>query len=199
MGKQKLAGTLGITATTLFAIALAVFGNLNQDFNFLDDFVSKLGAKGEPNALWWNVIGFGVVGLCLFGFGLLYGQYLQDKLTGILLALFGVGFAFTAIPADMAEENALASKAHTVAICLALAFWMFGLSRVSYNPKTTKNARFRANAAALLIVVGIIGFPFGLWSMPLAHRLVFIVVFGWTAVTAFELLNRRDAPYPLPE
>ena len=188
---QRKSGILGLLSVLLFIVSLAFFGLLNPKFSFVEDFVSKLGAKGEPNAIWWNLIGFGLVGLILFGFGICYGKLLKDKFAGLLLSLFGIGFSFTAFPVDMVESNTPISKAHTihiVAICLALAFWLFGLARISYNPSIKKRIRNRANITAILIVTSMIGFTFGLWSMPITHRLVFLVVFGWTAITSVELL-----------
>ena len=185
---QRKSGILGLLSTSLFITSLAFFGRLHPEFSFVEDFVSKLGAKGEPNAIWWNLIGFGLVGLILFVFGIFYGKVIKDKLAGLLLAFFGIGFSFTAFPIDMEESNTPISKTHIVAICLALAFWLFGLARISYNTLIKKSIRNRANVTAILIVIAMIGYTFGWWSMPITHRLVFIVVFGWTAMTSIELL-----------
>ncbi len=45
---KKVAGVFGLSAVLIFIVSLITFGNLNPTFNFVDDFVSKLGAKGEP-------------------------------------------------------------------------------------------------------------------------------------------------------
>lgn len=142
-------GIIGFLSVLILIVALLIFGFLNADFSFLNDFISKLGAKGEPNALWFNLIGFITVGILLFVFGLSYGKLLNDKLLSILLSLFGLGFAFTAIPVDLQMPNAPVSAAHTVAICLGLAFWMFGLSRLGYNQKLKPRIRNRANLTVL--------------------------------------------------
>jgi hypothetical membrane protein len=186
---KQLTGVLGLSAVIIFVLALILFGNLNKEFSFFNDYVSKLGAVGEPNALGWNIIGFVVVGLLLFFFGMLYGKSLGDKLLSILLSLFGVGFAFTSIPFDMELSNTSVSKAHIVAICLGLACWLFGLSRMGYNPRLDQRLRNRANITALLLLAVMIGFVVNLWSMPIAHRLVFGIVFGWTAITSIGLLK----------
>lgn len=182
-------GRLGILAVSIFFIALCVFGWLHPKWNFLQDYISQLGAIGEPHALWWNIIGFVLVGILLLLFGISYGKILKDRFAGILLSLFGVGFAFTAIPIDEIDSTSAVSKAHVVAICLALAFWLFGLARISSNPSHSKQVRLRANIAAILLVSAMIGFAFGFWSMPLTHRLVFAVVFGWTAITSIGLFR----------
>ena len=173
--------------------ALSIFGLLNPDFSFWEDLISKLGAKGQPNALWFNLIGFVTVGILLFIFGFSYGKLLNDRLLSILLSLFGIGFAFTGIPVDLQMVNTPVSKAHILAICLGLAFWMFGLSRLGYNQKLQQKIRRRANLTAVILVLSIMGFVFGIWAMPITHRLVFGIVFGWTALTSIELIYQKGA------
>jgi len=192
---EKDIGIFGLLSVLTLITALIIFGLLNSDFSFLDDFISKLGAKGEPNALWFNLIGFVAVGILLFIFGLSYGKLLNDRLLSILLSFFGLGFAFTATPVDFEMANTPLSTAHTVAICLGLAFWMFGLSRLGYNQKLTKKIRNRANLTAVILVLSMLGFVFEFWSMPITHRLVFMIVFGWTAITSIELIYNKKTAY----
>jgi hypothetical membrane protein len=187
--KQVLIGAIGITSVVILVLSLLVFGVLNPEFSFLNDFISKLGAKGEPNAFWFNTFGFSLVGVSLSIFGYGYGKLLADPPLSVLLALFGLGFAFTAFPMDMQMESAPISKAHIVAICFGLAFWLFGLSRLGANKRFKKKVRIRANVAATILMASMIGFVLDLWSMPITHRLVFTVVFGWTAITSMELLK----------
>ncbi len=186
---NRRAGIAGISAVLLFAAALLLFGTLHPEFDFFQDYISYLGAIGEPNAIWWNVIGFFMVGILLMFFGIQYGRIVEDRLAGILLSLFGLGFAFTAIPVDKMNEASAVSKAHIVAICLGLAFWMFGLARLSYKPRLGRSIQRRASISAIILVAAIAGLVVDLWSMPMTHRLVFAVVFGWTAITGVELLK----------
>jgi heme/copper-type cytochrome/quinol oxidase subunit 4 len=186
--KKRTVGILGLLAVITLITALLIFGSINKEFSFFHDFISKLGAKGEPNALWWNLIGFALVGTFLFAFGITYGIILKDNLLGAFLSFFGLGFALTAIPMDMNLSDSPVSKAHIVAICLGLAFWLFGLSRMGYNIHLHKKIRRRANISAVLLVASIIGFTLGFWSMPITHRLVFGIVFGWTTITSLELI-----------
>ena len=186
--KPKVVAIFGLSSVLMLILALLIFGSANSEFSFFNDYISTLGAKGAPNAIWFNLIGFVTVGLLLFVFGVLYGRLLHDKLLSILLSLFGLGFAFTAIPIDMQMSNSPVSKAHTVAICLGLAFWLFGLARLGYNRQLKKKIRNRANFTAVILTISIIGFALGVWSMPTTHRLVFGIVFGWTALTSIELI-----------
>lgn len=190
--KEKTIGILGLLSVLILIIALLIFGFANSEFSFVNDFISKLGAKGEPNALWFNLFGFIIVGILLFLFGLTYGNLLNDKLLSILLSLFGLGFAFTAIPIDMELSRTPVSKAHIVAICLGLAFWLFGLSRLGYNKQLKRKVKIRANLTAVILVLSMMGFVLGLWSMPITHRLVFGIVFSWTALTSIELILKKD-------
>lgn len=189
---EKVVGMLGLLSVLLLFAVVFIFGFLNAEFSFAHDFISKLGATGEPYALWFNLFGFILVGVLLFAFGLGYGSLLHDNLLSMLLSLFGVGFAFTAIPIDMQMADSPVSKAHIIAICLGLASWLFGLSRLGSNKQLRPPVRTRANIAAVTLVLSMIGFVLGLWSMPITHRLVFGVVFGWTVWTSIELLLRES-------
>ena len=160
---EKNIGVFGLISVLTLITALLIFGLSNSDFSFWEDFISKLGAKGEPNALWFNLIGFVVVGILLFIFGFSYGNLLNDKLLSILLSLFGLGFAFTAIPIDMEFSRTSVSKAHIIAICLGLAFWLFGLSRLGYNQKLKRKIRNRANLTA--VYSSIVNDGFCIWNL----------------------------------
>lgn len=190
---RRLVGIIGLLSVFLFLLTVLIIGLLNNNFSFINDFVSKLGAKGEPYAFWFNLIGFVIVGILLFVFGWLYGRFLEDRLLSILLSFFGLGFAFTAIPIDMTLSRTSVSKAHIVAICLALAFWLFGLSRLGYNQNLPTSIRNRANITAVILVSAMIGFVLSFWSMPITHRLVFGIVLLWTAITSIELLTPSNA------
>lgn len=189
--KEKSVGILGLLSVLILITALLIFGFSNSEFSIVNDFISKLGAKGEPYALWFNLFGFITVGILLFVFGLTYGNLLNDKILSILLSLFGLGFAFTAIPIDMELSRTPVSKIHIVAICLGLASWLFGLSRLGYNKQLKRKVRIRANLTAVILVLSMMGFVFGLWSMPITHRLVFGIVFSWTAMTSIELILKK--------
>lgn len=185
---RSITAYLGISAAVLFCSSLIVFSYLNSGFSPIDDYVSKLGAKGQPYALWWNLTGFLAVGVLLAAFGWNYGRIIHDRLTGVLLTAFGVGFGVTAVPVDLGDATLPMSKAHTVAICLALAAWLFGLARIGSLSLLGKKVTSIANITALFLVLSMIGYLAGLWSMPVTHRLVFAVVFGWVVLTSIRLL-----------
>lgn len=186
---HKITAYLGISSVVIFGAALVTIASLTHEFSYLEDFVSKLGAQGQPYALWWNLIGFLMVGTLLAAFGFFYGKVINDRLVGICLALFGIGFATTAIPIDLGNSESALSTAHVLAICLGLGGWMFGLARLAHIKTTERTVRYSANIAATLVVLPMLGFVAGLWSMPVTHRLVFAIVFGWVGFTSFRLLS----------
>ncbi|MEM9182272.1 MAG: DUF998 domain-containing protein [Pseudomonadota bacterium] len=189
MPSYRITALLGLAGVGAFASALLLFSFLNPNFHPTQDYVSKLGALGQPFAVWWNVVGFGLVGLMLAAFGWVYGKLVRDRLIGFLLALFGLGFAATAIPIDLGSADAAVSKAHVVAICLGLAGWCFGLARLASLTALSKSVRRSAKLAATLVVAPMVGQALELWPMPVTHRLVFAVVFGWFALTSITLLR----------
>jgi Protein of unknown function (DUF998) len=190
---HRLPATLGISAIGLFGLALLVFSSLNPGFDPLGDYVSKLGAEGQPYAFWWNVIGFVAVGALLAGFGWTFGRILRDRLLSVLLALFGVGFGSAGVPIDLTDGGSALSKAHVVAISLGLAAWLCGLARMAHLHSLGKPVHYSANTAAVLVALPIVGQGAQLWSMPVTHRLVFVVVFGWLAVTSIRLLGEAKS------
>ena len=42
------------------------------------------------------------------------------------------------------------------------------------------------------LAAAMIGSAMRLWSMPVTHRIVFGIVFGWTAITSIELIRNSN-------
>jgi len=183
----RISNRYGLLGVGLFALSLLVFGISSPSFDFLNSYISELGAKGTKNAIAFNLLAFIIPGLLLALFGWSYGQEIKDKLTGSLLGFFGIAFGFTAIPIDSLNQDTPYSKAHVVAICLALAAWLFGLARISGNPKTALVNKKIANTTATLLTASMILGGTELIAMPITHRLVFTIVFGWTLLSSLTL------------
>ncbi len=189
---RNLAAFAGLSAVILFVAALLVFATLDAEFQVLDDYVSELGAKGKPFGLWFNLVGFLSVGLLLAVFGFAYGRILDDRVFGVLLVVFGLGFAMTAIPIEEHDGASGLSRAHILAITLGLAAWMFALARMAHITTVDAQVRRAANFAAGLFLLPMAGQLLQAWQMPLTHRLVFTVVFGWFLWTSVQLLSQRE-------
>jgi len=74
---KKLVGVIGLSSVVILIAALITFGFSNNEFSFFDDFISKTGALGQPNAIWFNLTAFVLVGILLMVFGFCYGRLLN--------------------------------------------------------------------------------------------------------------------------
>ncbi|MEM8484627.1 MAG: DUF998 domain-containing protein [Bacteroidota bacterium] len=181
---------LGLAAAAVFIIAFFVIAMLTPDYALWYDYISKLGALGQPLAPWWNAIGFVVVGILFSAFGWTFGRTINDRIVGGCLVAAGLGFTLGAIPADFANADAPLSKAHFVSICIALAGWCFALARMGQTGPLEKSMRIGANIAGVLVVLPMVGTAANLFTAPVAHRLVLVVVFGWVIFVSLKLLSK---------
>lgn len=188
---RRVAGLCGLMTIGLFSISYGVFSWLNPSFDTLHDFVSKLGAVGEPLAFYWNLIGFGAVGISFALFGLLFGTVIRDHLAGICLLVSGIGFAMAASPTELDGLDSPLSRVHYASICLALAGWCLALARLSYVELMDETLRPLANVAAVLAIVPMLAMAGEISSEPIAHRWVLLVVGSWVTAVSIRLLKAR--------
>lgn len=186
---MRYLGFFGILAVCLFFISIVLFGIVHPNFHFLQSYVSELGAQHAPHAHLFNTFGFVIPGVLLLLFGWNYGQFINDRLAGILLGVFGIAFAFTAIPIDSLQQDTPYARAHVVAICIALAAWLFGLARLAGNKSLSPRIRKTANITAGILIFCIALGAIEAVSMPITHRMVFGTVFGWTIITSIRTIE----------
>ena len=189
---RLLTAVSGLLSVSVFVCSFVLFGCLHPDFDVLGDFISKLGAIDQPNAIWWNVVGFGTVGLLLAAFGWLFGLCKNDRLLGACLTVAGFAFALAATPADFADAQSPLSKAHFVSICFSLAGYCFGLARLT-GSRSTDRERVTANWVIALAICPIVCVSGGVSAEPVAHRIILIVVFTWIVVNSLQLLRPDSA------
>ncbi|MEO1211772.1 MAG: DUF998 domain-containing protein [Cyanobacteria bacterium J06638_20] len=178
----------GLLSVSFFVCSFMLFGFLHPDFDVFVDFISKLGAKGQPNAFCWNIVGFGSVGLLLAAFGWLFGLCKNDRVLGTCLMVAGFGFSLGAIPTDFADAQSPLSKAHFVSICLSLTGYCFGMARLT-GSQSTDSERITANWVIALAILPIIGASGGVSAEPVAHRIILTVVFTWVVLSSLRLLT----------
>lgn len=178
-------GWIGLLSVTVFSVAFTVCGLLNPDFDLLRDHISKLGASGQPNAVFWNWIGFVFTGLGLAAFGWLLGSSYRDRLLGSCLVVSGFGFALGAIPTDFDSPDSPASKAHFVAICFSLAGWFFALARLAQSPSSDEVTRKSVTYTMTLTLPPLLAQGGGMIAEAVTHRLLLAIIFGW--VTFFSV------------
>ena len=187
-GIRILTAVCGLLSVSVFVCSFMIFCFLHPGFDILGDFISKLGSKGQPYAICWNVSGFATVGLLLATFGWLFGLCQGDRVLGACLVVSGVGFTLAAIPADFADAQAPLSKAHFVSVCLSLAGFCFGLARLS-GSRSTKQDRNIANVVIVLAIIPVVCVSGGVSAEPIAHRIILAVVFTWVVLSSIRLLR----------
>ncbi|MEM6692090.1 MAG: DUF998 domain-containing protein, partial [Planctomycetota bacterium] len=173
-----LTAACGLLSVTVFACSFTVLGILHPDFNVFSDFISKLGTGGQPQAIYWNVLGFAVVGLLLAAFGWLFGLCKEDRILGTCLMIAGLGYAFAATPTDFTNADSPFSKVHFVSVCLSLAGYSFGLARLT-GSQSTDFDKTAAKIVVTLSILPIICVSGGVSAEPIAHRIILTVVFAW--------------------
>lgn len=190
---QVVSSILGLSAILLFLIFFSVFAVLTEAFDPLNDVVSKLGATGQPFGFWWNTLGFGLVGLLMSSFGYTFGKSIHDRLTGTLLALYGLAFAAISIPTVIGQSEDAQSRVHFAVVCLCMAFWFGAIARLSAISKFSGRLQFYSYGSVIVTIVAILGVGAELLSTAVFQRLFFGAMFCWIAAISIEnLIGKKD-------
>lgn len=186
---------LGIAANAMFWPLMFVMAAARPDYSHLHQAVSELGAYGAPRMWVWNVFGYVTPGLllALFGWGLGRRLAPRSRWLGGLMALAGLGLAFSgAFPADMEDRQGLATTLHAVGSLSSLFGWTLGILAAAV---VARRARPDITAACGVALVASVGAFFLYGLMPdtpaLVQRINFGVFFGWYLAVALLLLTVR--------
>ena len=182
---------VGLSAIAVFITSFISFGLLAEDYHFLTDYLSLLGAKGQPLGLYWNLTGFVFVGLLIARFGWGYGKVHKDMIIGSCLVVAGLFYALGGIPSDFNNAEATTSIAHFAAICFSLAGWSLALARITQIGDPNSGIIKRANWSIIAVIIVLVGAGIGLYAEPVVHRLIILVIFSWIALSAKDLLRRE--------
>ena len=174
--------TLGLSAVGLFAASFTLFSTLTEGFDPLNDVVSLLGARDQPLGLWWNIFGFMLVGVLIAGFGYRFGQAVKDRLTGVLLLLFGVTFMAIALPITSTGTNETQTAVHFVIVCLSMAFWCGALARLASLPAFTGRLKHISYGCCALVIAACACHGADLLTIAHFQRLFFGGIFLWIAL-----------------
>ena len=184
----RVTAVFGLAATFVFLAALILFAAAYPGYEHGTKAVSELGATGAPNAFAWNLLGFFLPGVLLALFGLGVGTVANNRRTGLYLALSGVAFAATAVPADMDDLQSPLSVVHIAASLMVFLFWLLGALRLLKHPLPELR---RATVIFLLLALAAGGLRFTPLLLPgWGQRLSFLAYFGWVATVSLLLLVR---------
>ncbi len=189
---QKLSAIMGLSAIALFLVSLVSFGGLTPGFDFVNDAISLLGAIGQPYARAWNLIGFGLVGCLLSGFGVVYGLSIKDLTVSLLLGLFGLAFACISIPVQLDYPAAQQTRIHIAIVCVCMGFWCLSLARLQAKSAMNNTLIKYATVTSIVsIVLSGIGQAIDILSIAHFQRLFFCGIFFWIASVSISNLKRH--------
>lgn len=191
MTRQVATGWLGVATSLGFLLLLVGFAALRPDYSHYTNAVSELGVVGAPNQIAWNLLGFVGIGLALTVFGWRLGEAVHSRVAGVLLVLFGLSFAATAIPADMNDLSSPGSTAHVVASQAVLLFWALGVGRLAFLKSAGGGLRIVSGVAIVLAVASIVVRGAEILPGGLTQRLSFAVVFGWVLVSGLLAIRSK--------
>lgn len=201
---ERVAGSSGIAAFTIFWVALFAFAASRTDYSHLHKAVSELGVMGAPHALAWNLVGFIVPGLLLALFGAGLATAIDGRRSALwwLLVLSGLCFAGTGVvPGEMHNGSPMMESpltlGHLLFANLAPLLWAIGafllIRRVKKNPRWRPFTKL-ATVYALICVAGFLSSIFASAAIPnLAHmpglvqRFCFAFYLGWALSLSFHL------------
>jgi hypothetical membrane protein len=197
-----MVGFLGIAACVVFWAASFVLGALRPSYSHSLNTISELGARGTPNAIWWNVVGFIVPGLLLALTGGVIAQSIgreQSKLrslAGLLLVLSGLAIAGQGVfPADMtngvADITSPYTRGHFISSLVAAATWSIGVLLLTGLMKRSPDWRSLRVVSIVLVLLALVA-AFALrGTLPdgLAQRLGNAIFFAWFVLTSLKLMQ----------
>lgn len=185
-----LAGLL-FGASVLIATALAGFDHARH--------VGLLGSTLAPQAWAFNLVGFGLTGICVAGFALALerswetqGIGRSGRLATSVLLIAGLAFAAQGLfPFDPDEGDGASTRRHVFAHTIALLAWLASTAltawalcgRHGWRPLPLLAMVFTAAMLACLVLPVAIGPPGH------AQRLVFVLYFAWLASLAMVALR----------
>lgn len=179
-----------IAANILFWASVFGFGAVRDAYDQLRFPVSFLGLVGSPNALAFNVLGYGLPGVLLAWAGWGIGRAAAGWLTAAVLSLVGVSVALSGVfPADLDNRTGLLTQTHIAASMLGMpgvAGWL--LLAVRSWRRDRALAVWGALGVALFLAVLVASAAIDLGG--LAQRMRFAVALGWYVGAALILARR---------
>ena len=191
-----------VAGTFQFGMALVVCGALRSEYSHITKAISELGVIGAPYATAFNIIGFFVPG-CLIA---LSGAHLarsidnQKGLIWWLLVISGIGFALTAIPAEMKDGAFLLdsslTQAHFVMTLVSALPWLIGMFAVNRAlKKSDKMSSIHPRAQAISWLCFLLAFANPASELlpitaAIGQRIAFVAYFGWFITMSILITSR---------
>ena len=192
--KQGSQARLPSIALVLFVVAVAGFGLAHPDYAQMLHPVALLGARGEPNALAFNLLGFVLPGILLAWHALALRNAWRASGWGVRIAVqLGLlsALAFLAqglLPLDPYNLLAPISRWHATAWTV---WWVAFVPGALLLALGRAEGRARGLSLALLLPAFAL---FGAFLMPvaLAQRIAYLLWFAWWLLAARDRGRQAD-------
>ena len=192
---------IGWLSCSVFWCSYFLMSSIRPDYFHRNKAVSELGSVGAPNAIFWNIIGFILVGLliALFSAGLHKSISASGKgrLASYLLIGSGLLWAFTGVfPGDFEDRDSLTMILHTVG---SLGGGLFFITAVfSYIHAMRASAYWSSSvlpSVSIAVLFILSGFLRSGTAPALGQKIGFLLFFIWISFMAFKLYkDERAAP-----
>jgi hypothetical membrane protein len=205
----RILALCGVIATLVFTTLTLVFGALYPGYDHASQQISELGARGAPNALGMNVLGFGLTGLLTIGFA----YSLQQAFSPFASrqwgpALIGIGglslLAVSVFSCDAGCELGSARAArHSITAGLTISSMILAQFLFASTFRSTSEWRRFAGYSRLSALTSIgLAFAFGLayfgefdqW-IGISERVLVGIGLLWMSVVGIQLF-RLTKPQP---
>ena len=201
LGRLALAGVL--EPVWLFGSSVAL-GLLRPGYEPLRDAISELGERGAPNALLWNVGGFGVVAMLYAGYAIAvrawFGSGWLFRLTVVQATFIASGAYFNCDAGCPAVPQSATMLGHTISglvyfavtCVLPLIAWRTFKGRSEW----ASYARPSVFVGLVLVTLFLVGPFLGQDRVGVWQRTTLLVAYAWQIAVALRLrdLLKRAAP-----
>ena len=186
----------GIAAAVNFAAMLILFSAITPGYNHLTQAVSELGMSNAPQALLWNLLGFGLVGALILVFA--WGLYFELKTTraGILIAVLtgasGLGYIGLGIfPAAIGFQPSTSTTLHTIMVMISFFSFIVAALVFAVNLGHDSFWKHWAIFSAIMGATGLLSFAIPR-SIPLgvSQRIGLGANFLWLLIIGYALYRK---------
>lgn len=200
MNKKQLS-LGGVAGAVNFAAMLILFSALTPGYNHLTQGVSELGMSNAPQALLWNLLGFGLVGVLILVFALsLYLEFNATRSGMFISALTGIsGLGYVGLgifPAAIGFQPSTSTTLHTIMVMLSFFSFIAAALVFAFSLRHDSFWKHWAIFSVVMGAIGLLSFAIPR-SIPLgvSQRIGLGANFLWLLIMGYALYrgeSKRD-------
>ena len=178
----------------LFGLSISL-GLLRPDYEPLRDAISELGERGAPNALFWNVGGFGVIGLLYAVYAIAVrgwsGSGWLFRLTVLQAIFFAASASFNCDPGCPPVPQSGTMLGHMIAglVCIAVTCVLPLVAWRTFRRRSEWASYGRPSLLVGLVLVAlfVVGPVLGPDRVGVWQRTTLVVAYAWQIAVALRL------------